>query len=93
MIKVEVIEKFSLKDFKKVKNVKRKSVDVQGTFFIGDTFECDEEMAKYLTGENALKKVVVKVLEVEPIKEAIYEEKEVNEVKEVKSTKKNKKKK
>ena len=34
--------------------------------FVGDTFECDEKMADYLTGGNKLNKVVVKVIEVIP---------------------------
>lgn len=65
MVKCEVIENFSLKDFNKLKNIKRKSADVNGSLYEGDTFECDEKMAKYLTGDNALEKVVVKVIEVE----------------------------
>lgn len=70
MIKVEVVEKFNLRDFNKLKNITRKSVNEEGKLFVGDTFECDEEMAKYLTGGNPLNKVVVKVLEIMPIKEA-----------------------
>ena len=68
MIKCEVIEKFTLKDFDLLKNVQRKNGGAKGTLYVRDTFECDEEMAKYLTGDNALKKVVVKVIEVEPEK-------------------------
>ena len=79
MIKVEVIEKFTLKDFNELKNIKRKSVEKEGTLYVGDTFECSEDMAKYLTGDNALKKAVVKVIEIVPQKiekEAIDEKKE-----------------
>ena len=69
MIKCEVIEEFSLKDFDKLVNIKRGSAkEKYGYLYVRDTFECDEEMAKYLTGNNALKKVVVKVIEVEPEK-------------------------
>lgn len=64
MIKVEVIEGFTLKNFKLLKNIVRKNADKFGELFVGDIFECDEEMAKYLTGGNSLKKVVVKVIEV-----------------------------
>ena len=71
MIKVEVIEKFSLKDFDKIQNIKRVAVDEKGKLFVGDTFECSEEMAKYLLGDNPLKRTVVKVIEVEPIEEPI----------------------
>lgn len=68
MIKVEVIEKFTLKDFNELKNIKRKSVEKEGTLYVGDTFECSKDMAKYLTGDNALKKAVVKVIEIVPQK-------------------------
>ena len=77
MIRVEVIEKFDLKAFNELKNIKRAGKDVQGSLFVGDTFECTEKMVDYLTGNNALGKAVVKVIEVEP--EAV---KEVPEVKE-----------
>lgn len=67
MIRVEVVEKFNFKDFEKIKNsIKRKSIDVKGTLFKGDTFECDEDMVKYLTGNNEQGKTVVKVIEVKP---------------------------
>ncbi len=66
MIKVEVIENFTLKDFDELKNIERKSTGQDGKLYVGDTFECSEKMAKYLTGDNLLKKVVVKVIEVEP---------------------------
>ena len=69
MIRVEVIEQFTLKDYEKIKDsIKRKSIDVQGTLFIGDTFECTKEMADYLMGNNKNGDVVVKVIEVEPEK-------------------------
>ena len=69
MVKVEVIEKFSLKAFGEIKNLTRGTKsDKYGELYVTDTFECDEKMAKYLTGDNALKKVVVKVIEVEPEK-------------------------
>ena len=71
MIKCEVIERFDLKDFNKLKNIQRKATDVEGELFVGDTFECDEDMAKYLLGDNILKKTVVKVIEVEPKKTEI----------------------
>ncbi len=67
MIKVEVInEDFTLKRFNELKNITRKSVAEKGKLFKGDTFECDEKMVDYLTGNNPLNKVVVKVIEVEP---------------------------
>ena len=74
MIRVEVIEQFTLKDYEKIKDsIKRKSIDIKGTLFVGDTFECDEEMCSYLMGKNELGKTVVKVIEVEPEKDEIKE--------------------
>lgn len=69
MIKCEVIEQFDLKDFYKLQNIERKGANMKGRLFVGDSFECDEKMADYLTGNNILKKTVVKVVEVEPKKE------------------------
>jgi len=66
MVKCEVIEEFTLEKFDELKNIVRKSKDEKGRLFVGDTFECDENMAKYLTGDNPLNKVVVKVIEVIP---------------------------
>ena len=69
MIKVEVIENFTLEDYNKLKNVKKVISRKENEFGARDTFECDEKMVDYLTGNNALNKVVVKVIEVEPEKE------------------------
>lgn len=80
MIKVEVIEKFTLADYKKLKNVKKVMARKENEFGVGDTFECDKEMADYLTGNNAFKKEVVKVIEVKP------EEIQVEEIKPKKKT-------
>ena len=73
MITCEVIENFTLKEFAKLTNVKRRAIEVKGKLFVGDTFECDEAMAKYLTGGNDKNKVVVKVVEVLPKVEATIE--------------------
>lgn len=66
MIKCEVIEKFTLEKYDLLKNIKRVSVDTYGKLYVGDTFECTEEMAEYLTGKNDKGKTVVKVIEVIP---------------------------
>lgn len=66
MIKVECIKDFTLKDFNKLENIKRRSIANVGHLYVGDTFECNEDMVKYLTGDNKDKEVVVKVIEVEP---------------------------
>lgn len=71
MIRCEVIENFNLKDYDKIKIVERKGADIKGQLNKGDIFECDKEMADYLLGNNALNKVVVKVIEVEPKKAEI----------------------
>jgi len=71
MIKCEVIERFDLKDYNKLKNVKKVISRKENEFGAKDTFECDEEMAKYLLGDNVLKKAVVKIIEVEPKKTEI----------------------
>ena len=89
MVKVEVLEDFSLKAFDELKNIKRRnksdectkemSEHLKGKLFLGDTFECTKEMADYLTGNNPIKKAVVKIIEVIP------EEKEIK-VEEVEAT-------
>lgn len=96
MIKVEVIEKFTLADYKKLKNVEKVIKREDNEFGVGDTFECDKEMVDYLTGNNSFKKEVVKVIEVKPEKEKpIKLEEDVKVVAEVvkKTTKKTTKKK
>ena len=68
MIKCEVIREFTLEEFDKLKNIKRKNLDTKGRLYVEDTFECDKAMADYLMGGNKDKEVVVKVIEVEPEK-------------------------
>lgn len=71
MVTCEVIEEFTLREFDKLKNIKRRNTDVAGRLFVGDVFDCDDEMATYLTGGNSKKKVVVKILEIKPIKKEV----------------------
>ena len=68
MIKAEVIEKFTLVKFDDLKNIVRKNKEnnERGTLYVGDTFECDEDMAKYLTGSNIKNKTVIKIVEIMP---------------------------
>ena len=73
MIKCKVIEEFTLKRFDEIKNIQRVSKDQIGRLYVGDIFECNKDLAEYLTGGNAKKKVVVEVIEVIP-----KEEKKVN---------------
>lgn len=64
MVKVEVTKLFMLKDFDKLRKIVRKGISEEGTLFEGDTFECDEEMFKYLSGENDYKKSYVKRIDI-----------------------------
>ena len=66
MISCEVIENFTLENFGKLKNVKKVLNRKENEFGLKDTFECNKEMVDYLTGNNPLNKVVVKVIEVIP---------------------------
>ena len=66
MIRCEVIENFTLRDYEKLKNIKRKSIDIKGNLFVGDKFECDEQMCEYLMGNNKYNMSVVKIVEVKP---------------------------
>ena len=86
MIKVEAIIDFTLEKFDELKNIQRKSIEQKGKLFEGDIFECDENMVKYLTGENEKGATVIKVIEVIP--EIIIDEKEIK--KEVVKSKKKK---
>ena len=67
MIRCQVIEQFTLSEFNKLQNIVRKNVSRYGELYVGDKFECDNEMAKYLSGGNEKKKVVIKILEILPI--------------------------
>lgn len=87
MIKLEAVKEFSLQRFDELKNIKRKGKEEKGKIFLGDTFECEEDLANYLTGNNEKKYVVAKVIEVLPeenildkIEEVPVEEKPVLEI-------------
>lgn len=73
MVKVEVTDTFTLKDYEKVEIISKKGFKPD-EFTKGDILKCDDEMAKYLDGENALKKSFIKVLEVIPAKVELKEE-------------------
>ena len=75
MVKVEVIQEFTLEKFNEIKNIVRKGQDEKGKLFVGDKFECTKDIAEYLTGKNAKNVTVVKVIEVIPdIEDAKVEE-------------------
>ena len=69
MIKCEVILPFTLGKFDELKNVIKVMERNQNEFGVGDTFECNKEMADYLMGNNATKDIVVKIIEVIPEEE------------------------
>lgn len=68
MIRVEALDNFDLKRYDELKNIKRTGKDIYGSLFVGDTFECTQDLVEYLTGNNPLNKAVVKVIEVQPEK-------------------------
>lgn len=98
MIKAEVIESFTLDDFKKLKNIVRYNSNLkeEGHLYARDIFECDKEMADYLLGGNRLNRAFIKVIEVIPEKPTIKLDdddikviaKEVNKVTKKKKTSK-----
>lgn len=82
MIKCEVTEKFTLSRFEELSNIVRKNGGSRGALFVGDVFECNEEMADYLTGNNPTHRAVVKIIEVIP-EEKEADTPKVEEIKEV----------
>ncbi len=68
MIKVKVIENFSLGKFNELKNIVRSNAkqDLEGRLFKNDTFECTEEMAEYLIKTNAQGRPFVELMEIIP---------------------------
>ena len=76
MVRAKVLEEFTLGRFGELRNIKRARKDEKGKLFVGDEFECANDLADYLTGKNAYNKPFVKVLEViptEPVKEVKVE--------------------
>ena len=94
MVRCEVInQNVTIKEFKKLHNIKRiksnDEIEQINYFEIGDTFETDEEMAKYLAGETEKQPIkCIKILEIIPelTKDTITKEIEVKPI-----TKKSKK--
>ena len=68
MIRCEVIKEFTFGNFNELENITRRSVDTYGKLYIGDTFECKEDIARYLLGNNERGKIVIKILEIIPNK-------------------------
>lgn len=71
MIKVKALEGFSFGRFAEIKNlIRANSEDKEGHISKDDIFECNEEIAKYLTNEieNPVKRELVEIIEVIPEK-------------------------
>ena len=63
---VEALINFTLEKFDEITIENRKNSEKHGQLYVGDTFICDENMARYLLGDNPPKKKVVKVVEIIP---------------------------
>ena len=90
MFKVEVLEEFTLGRFNELKNIQRKAREEKGKLFVGDIFECDQEMVDYLLKDNALKRAFVRVIEIIPEKKIskVIDEEIKKETKKPKSVRK-----
>lgn len=84
MIKCEVInQNLEIREWKRLYNIKRlksnNEIEQPNFFEIGDTFETDEEFAKYLSGETKEQPIVcIKILEVIPEEKNRKTNKKVN---------------
>lgn len=80
MVKVIVTSEFTLGRFAELKNIERADTNKkeEGHLYVGDKFECTQEMADYLTGENKVHRSFVKIIEIIPEAKpkAVKEEKE-----------------
>lgn len=66
MIKLRAKQDFTLKDYKKLKNIESKHKEREkNAVYKDDVFECDEKMAKYLLGDNDLKIIAAELIEVD----------------------------
>lgn len=66
MIKLKAKQDFTLKDYKKLKNIEStKTEREENKVYQNDVFECNEKTARYLLGENDQKLIVAELLEVE----------------------------
>lgn len=64
MVKLEATRDFTLLRFKEVRIIKRKNKEQEGWLYTGDVFECDDELADYLLGNNEQNLSVAQILEV-----------------------------
>ena len=90
-MKLKAIKEFTLKRFDELRDLKRNTNFAENKrIYVGDIFECDEELAEYLLGNNPLKEKVVEVIE-EPVLEAEVVDTDKVEVKLIKKKKSSKK--
>ena len=84
MFKVKALQEFTYGNFNKITNLVRndKEKKEHGRLYERDTFECTEDMAKYLTGGCGY--TLVKVIEVIPEEVPVIEnaEEKIEEIKE-----------
>lgn len=67
MVKLEATQEFTLARFNELKNIQRRSITPNdGRILVGDTFECEKDLADYLLGGNAKRVVVAKLVEIIP---------------------------
>ena len=85
MIKVKVIEDFSLTRYNEIKNIVRAtSKNEEGYLYVGDIFECNQDLVDYLSGNNRLGRAFVEAIEIIP--EVVEKPVEKVEKKETKKT-------
>jgi len=84
MIKVKALEGFTLRRFNEIKNLIRANQDDKdGHISKDDTFECPEDLAKYLTNEtqNPANRALVEVIEIIPEQKKEVAKKKKTEIK------------
>jgi GTP:adenosylcobinamide-phosphate guanylyltransferase len=77
MVREEALMDFRLGAFKELRNIKRidPTRNEDGKLYKGDTFECDEAMAKYLDRNNPTQLELARIIEYIPKEEKKVEEK------------------
>lgn len=65
MVKVRVIQEFTLQAFSEARNLKRidSKKNEEGRLYVGDTFECTDAFSEYLTGKNQNGLIVVEIID------------------------------
>lgn len=91
MIKLKAKENFTLKEFSKIKNLKRANANFneEGRLQKNDEFEASEDLARYLLNEtkNPINRAVVDLVEIVPeVKEKVKEETKATAKKTTKKT-------